>query len=195
MYNGPSKSKTTTQKTNWAKFTHIGREMRFITKLFKSFDIGISFTARNNIDTRLRESNDNLDNKYNRSGVYQLTCTECNKKYIGQKGRPFLIRYKEHAREYTHNGRKYNFAKHLLDHQHALRPIEDCMTLIHTVTKGPMNTMEKFHIYKETMNNSHLNDRSTVTRNAIFETLLRSSSDMKLEPKHNSTFTRPLVTH
>jgi hypothetical protein len=55
--------------------------------------------------------------------------------------------------------------------------------------------MENFHIYKETMNNNQLNDRSTVTHRAIFETLLPSSSDMALEPKHNSSFTRLSVIH
>jgi hypothetical protein len=73
--NESMKSRTKTQKTKWTKFTYIGRETKFITKLFKSFDIGISFTTRNNINTLLRKSNDNLNNKYNSSGVYQLRKT------------------------------------------------------------------------------------------------------------------------
>jgi hypothetical protein len=190
--NGPMKSRKNTQKTQWAKFTYIGHETRFITKLFKFFDNGISFTTRNNINTLLIESN-NLDNKYNRCRVYQLTCTECNKKYIRQTRRPFHVQYKEHAHEYTHNGNEPNFAKHL-DHQQALCPMEDCITVIHTISNSPMmNTIEKFHIYIETINNQ-LN-RSTIMHNAIFETLLRNSSDETIEPKHNPTFTRPSVTH
>jgi hypothetical protein len=76
----------------------MGRETRFIKKMFKSLNIGISFPTKNNINTLLRESNDNPDNKCDRSGVYQLTCTECKKKYTGKTGRPFHVRYKEHAR-------------------------------------------------------------------------------------------------
>src|SRR5215475_2764214 len=77
----------------------------------------------------------------------------------------------------TNKGQKSNFAKHLLEEQHALHPMEDCMSIVHTVKQEPMmNTIEKFHIYKETMNNNHLNDRSTVTHNAIFEKLLRNSN-------------------
>jgi hypothetical protein len=101
--NEPTKSRTTTHKTRWAILIYIGRETRFMTKLFKYFDIGISSTTKNNINTLLRESNDNLDNKYNRSGVHQLTHTECDNKYIGQTESPFLIRYKENSCEYTHN--------------------------------------------------------------------------------------------
>jgi len=82
--NEPKTSRSKTQKTKWAKFTYMGRKTRYITKLFKPFDIGISFSTRNNINTLLKESIDNLDNKYNKNGVYQLTCTECKKKYTGQ---------------------------------------------------------------------------------------------------------------
>jgi hypothetical protein len=54
-YNEPTKSKPKTQKAKWAKFVYMGRETRFITKLFKSFDIGISFSTRNNINTLLKK--------------------------------------------------------------------------------------------------------------------------------------------
>jgi hypothetical protein len=179
--NRSMENRTQTQKTKWAKFTYTSRETRFITKLFKPFDIGIAFTTKNNIGTLLRENSDNSDNKYNRGGVYQLTCTDCNKKYIGQTGRPFHVQYKEHAREYTHDNNKYNFAKHLLYHQHTLRPMEESMTILHAITKGPMmNTLEKFHIYKETRNNNQLNDKNRVMLNAIFDTILHNSSDKTL---------------
>jgi hypothetical protein len=60
------------------------------------------------------------------------------------------------------------FKGNVLDHQHTLRPMEHCMSVVHTVTKGPMmNAMEKFYIYKDTMNKNQLNDRDTVTHNAI----------------------------
>src|SRR5215510_7637846 len=80
--NEPKTSRSKTQKTKWEKFTYMGRETRYITKLFKPFDIGISFSTRNNIKTLLREINDNLDNRYST----KLICMECKKKYTGQTG-------------------------------------------------------------------------------------------------------------
>jgi hypothetical protein len=68
--NRSMKNRSRTQKTKWAKFTYTGRETRFITKLFKPFDIGISFTTRSNIGALLRENSDKMDNKCNRSGIY-----------------------------------------------------------------------------------------------------------------------------
>jgi hypothetical protein len=164
----------------------------------KSFDLeGVvapcNIAILSNIGTLLRENSDKTDNKYNISGIYQLTCTDCNKKYIGQTGRPFLVRYKEHARQYTHDSNKSNFAKHLLDHQHTYITPDGSMTILHTVKKGPMmNTLEKFHVYKETRKNNQLNDRSTVTPNAIFDTILRNSRD-KTRIIKTPTFTRPSV--
>jgi hypothetical protein len=56
--------------------------------------------------------------------------------------------------------------------------MEECMAIIHNVTKGPMmNTIEKFDIYKQTRNSNQLNDKRIVGHNAIFETLLRNRDE------------------
>jgi len=41
------------QKQKWAKFTYIGKETRFITKLFKDTNIRIAFTTNNTIGKHL----------------------------------------------------------------------------------------------------------------------------------------------
>lgn len=43
------------------------------------------------------------DNKYSASGVYKLTCLDCNKSYIGQSDRSFLKRYNEHRLSFKNN--------------------------------------------------------------------------------------------
>jgi hypothetical protein len=49
------------------------------------------------------------------------------------------------------------------------------MTILHTTKKGKMlNTIEKYYIYKEAHIDNQLNDRSTVTPNIIFDTILRN---------------------
>ena len=69
-------------KTEWAKFTHVGKQIRVITKLFGNTDIKISFTTENTIGRILMPEKDPYYNKFSKSGVYQLTCRGCNKKYI-----------------------------------------------------------------------------------------------------------------
>jgi hypothetical protein len=47
------KQKRDTQKEKCAKFTYVGKETRFITKLFKSTNVKVTFTTVNTIERRL----------------------------------------------------------------------------------------------------------------------------------------------
>jgi len=50
--------------------------------------------------------------KYSQSGAYKLTCQDCNKAYVGQTGRSFLKRFKEHRQAFTSNSYMSNYARH-----------------------------------------------------------------------------------
>ena len=53
-------------------------------------------------------------------------------------------------------------------------PIEDVMKVLHTVNKrGMMNTLENFHIYKETEVDNEINDRGTIKQNILFDAILQ----------------------
>jgi tRNA U38,U39,U40 pseudouridine synthase TruA len=153
----------------------VGKETRYITKLFKTSDIRIAFTTRDNLRHLLNNNhNHTARNPYNNSGVYQLTCSECDKRYIRQSDRPFHIRFKKHAREYTYATNKSNYAKHLLENNHTLQPMEKCMSVLYSTGKGPLlNTLEDFYIYRETLKDNQLNDKNTVAPNSTFDTILR----------------------
>src|SRR5215510_14141111 len=63
---------------------------------------------------------------------------------------------------------------HLLNETHPFGPIQDTMQILHHHRKGPhLNTIERFHIYTEYMNGSHLNDEHTIFPNKIFESLIK----------------------
>ena len=48
------------------------------------------------------------------------------------------------------------------------------MEVLHTVKKGKMmDTLEKFHIYKETKLENQINDKNTVTQNILFDTIIQ----------------------
>jgi hypothetical protein len=118
-----------TQTTNkkWAKFTYMGKETRFITKILKKPGLHIAYTAKQTIGKLLTYEKDHPSDKYENSGVYMLSCLDCHRRYVGQTGRSFCTRFKEHAQDYRLGNRKFNFAKHLIDNQHAWQPIEDSM--------------------------------------------------------------------
>jgi hypothetical protein len=76
----------------WAKFTYIGKETKFITKLFKNSSVKVAFTTNNTIRKCLSiKPNQVQKNRFGKSGVYQLTCPDCNMKYVGQTSCPFQV--------------------------------------------------------------------------------------------------------
>jgi hypothetical protein len=95
------------QKTKWSTFTYTDPQTKFITKIFKNTNIRIAYKTNNTIKKLLTHHTQNcstpITNKFNKSGIYQLICPDCNMKYIGQTGRSFLTRYQEHFRDYKYN--------------------------------------------------------------------------------------------
>jgi len=50
--------------------------------------------------------------------------------------------------------------------------METIMEVVHVIKKGKMlDTLEGFHIYKETKAGNQINDKLTIRENAIFETI------------------------
>ena len=160
-------------RTKWAKFTYVGRQTRTITKLFKNTSLKIAFTTDNTISKILTQKKDPNFNKFRISGVYQLTCHECNKKYIGQTGISFEKRFQEHLRDYKSRHGNSKFAQHLLDNKHSTGPMQDVMKILHINKKGKMmNTLENFYVYKETKANNQINDKGIFRHNIKFDTII-----------------------
>jgi len=72
----------TKTETKWAKFTYVARKTKFITKMLKT--LTLKFLSRLTTPYRkilTRDKNTNF-NKFNKCGVYQLTCQYCNKNIL-----------------------------------------------------------------------------------------------------------------
>jgi hypothetical protein len=145
------KEKQEKERNKWAEFTYIGKETKFVMKLFKNSSIKVSFTTNNTVSKALLlKSNQNLEqNKYGKSGIYRLTCLDCNMRYVGQTGRPFRIHFKEHFQDYKYANKKSKFAKRLLENGHSFGHIENIMEILDSTGKGKqMDTLENFYIFK-----------------------------------------------
>ena len=132
--------------------------------LFKETSVRIAYTTNNSINKHLTKKPHTTQptRQYEKSGIYQLTCPDCHKWYIGQTGRSFQKRYQEHFHDYKYNKYKSKYATHLLENHHSIGPMQETMHILYTTKKGHlMNTIEKFHIYKETQQNNQINDRDT----------------------------------
>lgn len=99
-----------------------------------------------------------------------MNCNDCSKFYIGQTGRQFYTRYKEHIPTLKNN-KHSTFAEHLINTLHTTTNITQNMEILHITQKGrKLDTLEQFEIYKNTITHKDdiLNDQ-LVTKNELFE--------------------------
>jgi len=138
----------------------------------------VAYTTNNNLGKLLdMQKTKRKMNKYDKNGVYKLKCPTCHKKCIGQTGRPFRVRFHDPYNDYKYANNRSKFAQLVIDEGHAFGPINDVMDTIHTANKGRMlDTVEKFHIYKETLSRNQISDKLTVQKNPIFEALIQRTS-------------------
>jgi hypothetical protein len=110
----------------------------------------IAFRTNNTLKQHTNAKEKTTD-KYNICGVYQMRCKVCDLKYVGQTGRTFRTRYKEHIRGIKTNGQKSKFGQHILDATHNYDTIEKTIEILHIEKKGRMlNPLESYQIYELT---------------------------------------------
>jgi len=74
-----------------------------------------------------------------------------------------ISRFREHVRDFKYNNNRSKFTQHLIDNKHAIGKMEDIMEVVHMTKKGKkLNTLESFHIYKETKASNQINDKLMV---------------------------------
>jgi hypothetical protein len=168
-------AKQTAPKQKWATFTYVGRETSYITNIFRLTELKISFRTTNNLNNLLTHKHQTHD-KFSLSGVYKLVCPDSKKTYVGQTGRKFSSRYKEHKIAFRNNSNTSSFAKHLIQEAHSFGPVSDVIQIVHCHRKGAhLNTIERFHTHTEFAASNHLNDPQTIFPKAIFSTLLKAN--------------------
>jgi hypothetical protein len=103
--------------------------------------------------------------------------------YIGQTGRRFSTRYKEHIHDIRQNSSSTGYSEHILNTGHTYGTMENTMDIIETNKKGQyLNTLENYHIYRATRKNTHMNNINRDIHNSIFKELC-----MIYTEQHNST--------
>jgi len=173
---------TQTSKHKWATFTYMGKETLYITNTFRHTGLKIAFQTNNTLEILLKHRKPFPD-KFALSGVYKLTCRDCNKAHVGQTGRRFSICYKEHKSAFHNNSHTSNFAQHLQEEAHSFGSINNIMQVLHHQRKGVhLNTIERFYIHKEHAAGNHLNDDHTIFPNKISDSLIQNQITPTLTP-------------
>lgn len=129
--------------------------------------IKVSFKSQNSLKKMLspKKHTDLLE----KSGVYSLNCHDCEAKYIGQTGRTFNTRIKEHIHAWKHNTCKSHFANHLLQTGHTFNPHTDIRILEIENHYHTRLTLENLHIH---LNNNLLNENINNSPSPLLKLLL-----------------------
>ena len=140
----------------------------------KTLYSSIVYSTNNTIGKLLTARHQQPKCKYEECGIYKITCLTCNMKYTGETGRPFMISFQEHFRDYMYGNRKSRFVQHLMYNRHSIGFFRDIMDVVHITRKGRMlDTLEKVYIFRETKLNNQISDRLAIKPNIIFETIVR----------------------
>lgn len=108
-----------------------------------------------------------------KSGVYKLTCNECDNCYVGQTGRDFETRFKEHQSSFKLNKHNSNFANHFIETKHKFPDISN-LKILHTVPKSKkLDILESIEIYKhnKNINVSLLNEQLELRNSPLYDVL------------------------
>ncbi|CAH2094625.1 unnamed protein product [Euphydryas editha] len=151
-----------------SSLTYFGTVSERIAKTLKAHDLHVAFRTNNTLKN-ICNGKDKVNNKQ-KSGIYKLECSDCKATYIGQTGRKFETRYKEHIAAVRNNQpQKSHFAKHLLDSGHKLSS-DHSYKILHTCDKGlRLSMLEQLEIIKHNNNNQFklLNEQVNVSSSPL----------------------------
>ena len=146
---------------------YIGPDSDKLARMLRNNDIHVAFRTNNTIRRAICNAKEGTDIE-RKSGVYKLVCDGCNGCYVGQTGRSFITRYKEHISAVRNNRpERSHFAKHLIDTGHQLQD-GHTFQVLHTNNKGlRLNVLEQLEIIKQSRGGNIFNDQLNVSSSPL----------------------------
>lgn len=142
-------------------------------RIFQHFGYTLAHKTNNKLEKLIKNrSNATLD-----TGVYKLTCSDCQAFYLGQTGRSFKERFKEHVKSIGKINPESKFAQHINSTQHNYTNFETNLQVIHRMKKGDvLSRNEEFEIYKNKDNRFMLNNKINTATNKLYDLILNMQS-------------------
>lgn len=105
--------------------------------------------------------------KLKQSGVYKLECDKCKAQYVGQTGRCFSTRIREHSRTWYSGKGESAFGQHLRAEGHDFEVAKN-FTCLHRCNKGKkLDALEALEINKRKNEPTLLNDRMDLNNSPL----------------------------
>lgn len=119
--------------------------------IFKQLNFKVVYSSGHKIKDLLGNPKDKVG-PTEKSGIYEISCSDCEKKYIGQTKRPILTRFKEHmAHKKYGRFEKSSVAQHIFDNDHRIDVSN--LKLVKAVNNSKfLNIYESIEIFKNKRN-------------------------------------------
>jgi len=99
--------------------------------------------------------------------INKLIYPDCNKSYVSQTGRSFLVQYNEYKQALTNNNHTSKYAQH----HHSF----DTLKHVHNQKESAhTNTVENYYFHADLTANIHLNFSQNIFPNPIFDSTLKT---------------------
>lgn len=110
---------TSTTPTYRKRLSYIGPASLSISNVLSKHDISCVFGNDGKLTTLLGNTKDKIP-EMRKSGIYSITCNDCEEKYVGQSRRAIHSRFLEH-RNHWRNGedQRSSVAKHMIEEDHS----------------------------------------------------------------------------
>ena len=93
-----------------------------IEKILNRHNINVYYSSRGNLKSLLKSAKDSIDDE-EKSGIYEISCVNCEKCYRGQTSRRIYERYKEHKCAWKNNNPSRSaMAQHCIEKKHNMGP-------------------------------------------------------------------------
>ncbi|KAJ8958500.1 hypothetical protein NQ318_002294 [Aromia moschata] len=168
-------STTFRRDTDNSKFASLPYEPKFtrgLDKIFKNININLVYNSKNKLQTLLGNPKDKI-NHNEKSGIYEISCKDCDQKYIGQTKRSILTRFKEHMAHLKY-GRteKSCVAQHAFDNNHRI-DINNLKLIRNVTNSRQLDAFESLEIIK--CNNSMNKDNGPIPTSPLFALINKDS--------------------
>lgn len=171
LYNSKNNEK---ENIKYCKVNFIGNTSYKVGNLISNrYHYKPAFYCSRNIGKLIINNKDKRDS-LEHSGVYKISCNDCNCEYIGQSGRSVKNRVKEHVHSWKYGKSNSNFANHLLDTGHNFDPKLN-VKLLHMEQKSrKLNNLECLEINRSILKNhtSNLNEQIFLSSSPLLKPIM-----------------------
>lgn len=114
-----------------------------LKRLLKSYDIRVATKPLSTLQQLFPSPKDRPPSERQTNVVYQINCSDCSWSYIGETGRAFITRKKEHIKNIEKHKAGSNIANHAWSHDHKIDFI-NCK-IIDKASYRHRKTLESWH--------------------------------------------------